>query len=69
MSDKFIPTNEWLNAFGSIRDSKLIQVRGNKIIFFGKKGRQLRCRLNYLARRDGISLRRFIINAIMRGIK
>jgi hypothetical protein len=63
--NKLIVTQEWLDAFGLTRN--ILRVRGNKLVFVGKRGRKLLCRLNYLAKRNGISSHKFIIDAIVRG--
>jgi heat shock protein HslJ len=54
-------TKSWINEFGG-----KITREGNSLVFRGKKSRQLMCRLNYLAKKEGISLRRLLINAIIR---
>lgn len=62
---KPIVTKEWLDAFGPTKN--LIRIRGTSIFFIGKRGAMFRCRIAYLAKREGISFRRFIIDAIKRG--
>lgn len=54
-------TDKWLNEFGNT-----IKVRGRNLVFVGKKGRQLQCRLRFLARREKISFKKYIVKAINR---
>jgi len=63
--NKLSLTKEWIDAFGPTRN--LLRIRGCNIVFVGKRGAMFRCRLAYLAKREGISFRRFIIDAIKRG--
>lgn len=60
-------TPEWLFKFCP-QPYKHIVRRGNNVVFIGKKGKKLFAQFKYLAKRQGISVRRFVIEAILRGV-
>jgi len=58
-------TMEWL--FGSSPNYKIV-MEGRNLVFKNVTKKTL-CRLHYLAAREGLSYRGFIIKALLRGMK
>lgn len=56
--------NWQVNPFGA-----RIIIRGSHVVFVGQKGRQVLCRIRYLAKKKNKSSRRFILDGIVRGMK
>lgn len=56
---------DWqVNPFGA-----RIIIRGCHIVFCGRAGRQVLCRIRYLARKKNKSERKFILDGLARGLK
>lgn len=56
---------DWqVNPFGA-----RIVLRGSKIVFCGRAGRQCMCRISYLAKRKNKSVRRFILDGLVKGME
>lgn len=62
---KYMWSKEWL--LGSSPNYKIV-MEGRNLVFKNVTKKTL-CRLRYLARREGLSYRGFIIKALMLGIK
>ena len=62
---KFIWSKEWL--LGSSPNYKIV-VEGRNLVFKNVSKKTL-CRLRYLAAREGLSYRGYIIKALLRGMK
>jgi hypothetical protein len=60
-------TPEWLFKYCP-EPYKHIKMRNGSIVFVGKKGRQLLAQFKYLARKDKIGIRAFVIKAVYRGL-
>jgi hypothetical protein len=56
--------NWQVNPFGA-----RVILRGSKIVFVGRAGRQLMCRIRYLAKKKNKSFRQFVIDGLIRGVE